>query len=94
MGETTYKDMIEVSTGDMTADSQKIEVFTVKVGNFTTANNGAYTIGTVTVEIENKTGSELPSTGGMGTTMLYVAGGAIVLIAGIGMAVALRRRQA
>ena len=87
MGETTYKDMIEVSTGDMTAESQKIEVFTVKVGNFTTANNGAYTIG-------NAKGTSLPETGGMGTTMLYVAGGAIVLIAGIGMAVALRRRQA
>lgn len=87
VGETTYKDMIEVSTGDMTADSQKIEVFTVKVGDFTTANNGAYTIG-------NAKGTSLPETGGMGTTMLYVAGGAIVLIAGIGMAVALRRRQA
>ncbi len=30
----------------------------------------------------------------MGTTVLYVAGAAIVLIAGIGLAVALRRRQA
>ncbi len=87
VGETTYKDMIEVSNGNMTADSQKIEVFTVKVGDFTTANNGAYTIG-------NAKGTSLPETGGMGTTMLYVAGGAIVLIAGIGMAVALRRRQA
>lgn len=46
------------------------------------------------VVIENNKGSQLPETGGMGTTMLYVAGGAIVLIAGIGMAVALRRRQA
>ena len=50
--------------------------------------------GTVTVKIENKTGSELPSTGGMGTTVLYAAGAAIVLIAGIGLAVTLRRRQA
>lgn len=46
------------------------------------------------VVIENNKGSNLPETGGMGTTMLYVAGGAIVLIAGIGMAVALRRRRA
>lgn len=44
--------------------------------------------------ITNSKQSSLPETGGMGTTMLYVAGGAIVLIAGIGMAVALRRRQA
>ena len=45
-------------------------------------------------KIVNVSGSNLPGTGGMGTTMLYVAGGAIVLIAGIGMAVALRRRRA
>lgn len=47
-----------------------------------------------TVTIVNKKGSQLPSTGGMGTTILYTVGGAIVLMAGIGLAVALRRRQA
>lgn len=56
--------------------------------------DGVIDTGIVDVDIENKTGSELPSTGGMGTTMLYVAGAAIVLIAGIGLAVTLRRRQA
>ncbi len=59
--------------------------------------NNAVTIdstSTTEIEVENVKGSQLPATGGMGTTMLYVAGGAIVLIAGIGMAVALRRRQA
>lgn len=50
--------------------------------------------GSASVDVVNNPGSNLPETGGMGTTMLYVAGGAIVLIAGIGMAVALRRRQA
>ena len=50
--------------------------------------------GSISTTIENKSGNELPSTGGMGTTVLYVAGAAIVLIAGIGLAVALRRRQA
>lgn len=50
--------------------------------------------GTISASIVNKAGSELPETGGMGTTVLYVAGAAIVLIAGIGLAVALRRRQA
>lgn len=49
-----------------------------------TTNNG----------IENHKGSNLPKTGGMGTTILYAAGAAIVLIAGIGLAVTLRRRQA
>lgn len=47
-----------------------------------------------TIVVTNNKGSNLPETGGMGTTVLYVAGAAIVLIAGIGLAVALRRRQA
>lgn len=50
--------------------------------------------GTISASIVNNAGNELPSTGGMGTTVLYVAGAAIVLIAGIGLAFALRRRQA
>ena len=44
--------------------------------------------------VVNTGGNQLPSTGGMGTTILYAAGAAIVLIAGIGLAVTLRRRQA
>lgn len=56
--------------------------------------DGSTTTGVIDFSIDNSSTSSLPSTGGMGTTMLYVAGGAIVLIAGIGMAVALRRRQA
>ncbi|RYQ12204.1 Gram-positive pilin backbone subunit 2, Cna-B-like domain-containing protein [Bifidobacterium pseudolongum subsp. globosum] len=50
--------------------------------------------GLITANVVNKSGNELPSTGGMGTTILYAAGAAIVLIAGIGLAVTLRRRQA
>ncbi|RYN15137.1 Gram-positive pilin backbone subunit 2, Cna-B-like domain-containing protein [Bifidobacterium animalis subsp. animalis] len=44
--------------------------------------------------INNTGGSKLPETGGMGTVVLYTVGGLIVLIAGVGLAVALRRRQA
>lgn len=36
-----------------------------------------------TVTIENNAGAELPSTGGMGTTILYIIGGALVLIAAV-----------
>lgn len=50
--------------------------------------------GTISASIVNNAGNKLPSTGGMGTTILYAAGAAIVLIAGIGLAVTLRRRQA
>lgn len=40
--------------------------------------NGEYT---GTVKVENKSGAELPSTGGIGTTVFYVVGGLMVLIA-------------
>lgn len=35
------------------------------------------------VEVENKSGSILPSTGGMGTTIFYIAGAFLVLISGV-----------
>lgn len=44
--------------------------------------------------IVDKSGSSLPSTGGMGTTILYAAGAAIVLVAVFGIAFAVRRRNA
>lgn len=64
------------------------------IGTSTTVPGQAPVNGNTTVGIANSAGSALPETGGMGTTVLYVAGAAIVLIAGIGLAVALRRRQA
>lgn len=38
------------------------------------------------VEVENKSGSLLPSTGGMGTTLIYLIGGALVLGSGLVLA--------
>lgn len=38
---------------------------------------------TGTVKVENKTGAELPSTGGIGTTIFYVVGGLLVVVAGV-----------
>lgn len=42
------------------------------------------------VEVENKSGTVLPSTGGTGTTMIYLIGGALVL--GSGVVLATKRR--
>lgn len=64
----------------------------IKVNNL--PDTGNVTTGIGSAKIENSKGSNLPETGGMGTTILYAAGAAIVLIAGIGLAVTLRRRQA
>lgn len=43
---------------------------------------------------KNDAGSNLPSTGGMGTVMLYVAGIAVFVLAGATLVMALRRRNA
>ena len=39
------------------------------------------TAGSITTTVVNKSGSKLPSTGGMGTTIFYVLGGVLVLVA-------------
>lgn len=46
--------------------------------------------GSLTTEVVNKKGSTLPSTGGIGTTIFYAAGGALVVLAGV-MIVARKR---
>ncbi|MBQ1513459.1 MAG: isopeptide-forming domain-containing fimbrial protein [Bifidobacterium sp.] len=56
--------------------------------------DGDKTNGTVQADVVNVKGSNLPSTGGMGTTILYAAGAAIVLVAAFGIAFAVRRRNA
>ena len=43
------------------------------------------------ITVVNEAGSQLPTTGGMGTTVLYIAGAALVLGAGITLVV--RRRM-
>lgn len=54
-------------------------------GNSITGENKVFTTnleqGTATTNIKNLTGSELPSTGGMGTTVLYAAGTLMILAA-------------
>lgn len=89
--EGTYT-IVETTTpaGYNTAANKQINISATHTGNTVTILENS----TTTVEIVNNKGSNLPTTGGMGTTVLYVAGAAIVLIAGIGLAVALRRRQA
>lgn len=42
---------------------------------------GDVSTGALTTEIENKTGAELPETGGIGTTIFYAVGGLLVVLA-------------
>ena len=60
------------------------------------SEEGNITVGTSTthiaeVEVENKTGSILPSTGGSGTTLIYILGAVLVL--GSGVALITRKRM-
>ena len=43
------------------------------------------------VEVENKTGSLLPSTGGMGTTLFYIFGA--ILVVGSGVVLITKKRM-
>lgn len=56
--------------------------------------SGATDTGKVVTDVVNKKGSNLPSTGGMGTVLLYVAGIAVFVLAGATLVMALRRRNA
>lgn len=64
----------------------------LKINNSEDSSNKAD--GTVQVDVVNKKGSNLPSTGGMGTVLLYVAGIAVFVLAGATLVMALRRRNA
>lgn len=57
-----------------------------------TSNDGkTLTLTSVTAEIENKSGTELPSTGGMGTTIFYVIGS--ILLIGAAVLLITRKRM-
>lgn len=59
-----------------------------------TGGTGRVDTGLGAITIENTQGSSLPSTGGMGTVLLYVAGIAVFVLAGATLVMALRRRNA
>lgn len=73
---------------DVESDNPQLTVLKIN----TTAGNT--TAGTVVANVVNQRGSNLPSTGGMGTVLLYVAGIAVFVLAGATLVMALRRRNA
>lgn len=68
---------------DVESDSPALNSLSgdVTTGELTFTSNT--TDGSLTTNVVNKKGSVLPSTGGMGTTILYVVGTILVLVAGI-----------
>ncbi|WP_315459911.1 isopeptide-forming domain-containing fimbrial protein [uncultured Streptococcus sp.] len=65
---------------DITSDSPALNSVT---GTGSLTFTPSTTDGSLTTDVVNKKGSVLPSTGGMGTTILYVVGTILVLAAGI-----------
>lgn len=71
------------ATHDGTSDDPKLTELTgdVTTGDAKfTANTSA---GSLTTNVVNEKGSTLPSTGGRGTTMIYIIGAALVITAGV-----------
>lgn len=84
-GTLTDLTVTDVKVGGVASTEQ---TFTVNRG---TGEAGTAQIKTDVVDIP---GSKLPSTGGMGTVLLYVAGIAVFVLAGATLVMALRRRNA
>ena len=89
-GFNTAADTTFEITAEHGVESDNPQLTVLKI-NTTTGNT---TTGTVTANVVNQKGSNLPSTGGMGTVLLYVAGIAVFVLAGATLVMALRRRNA
>lgn len=85
----TYKAENKAENNDDPLKAPKLTKLEIldEYGNSITGENKVFTTnlknGTATTNIKNLTGSELPSTGGMGTTILYAAGIVMILVAGV-----------
>ena len=89
-GYNTAADKLFTVTADHQVLSNDPKLLSLKIDQ----TNGNTTNGTVQADVVNKKGSNLPSTGGMGTVLLYVAGIAVFVLAGATLVMALRRRNA
>ncbi len=69
------------ATHDETADEPALKTLTGDKTSGEATFTADKTAGSLTTNVVNKKGSILPSTGGMGTTLLYVAGGILVACA-------------
>ncbi len=79
------------ATHDTTADDPKLTDLTGDVTKGTATFTKAKDLSGLSTDVINNKGSELPSTGGMGTTIFYIIG--VVLILGAGVVLVTRRRM-
>lgn len=72
-----------------TQENKELKSVSIKIGEKTV--DGTVSTGTVNTTVENTKGTTLPETGGMGTTMLYVAGG--ILLVGSAVLLVTKKRM-
>lgn len=89
-GFNTAADTLFEITAEHDVESNDPKLTVLKINT----TDGDITAGTVVAGVVNQKGSNLPSTGGMGTVLLYVAGIAVFVLAGATLVMALRRRNA
>jgi LPXTG-motif cell wall-anchored protein len=82
------EDAIEIAATEYASSTTTLTLYKDADGNLsdtvtTTTTTVTFDVAAVAKNIINYTGTELPSTGGMGTTLFYIAGGLLVLVAGI-----------
>lgn len=70
---------------------QEVSDLTINVNGGSDAIQGDPATGIVQLVVENSSGVQLPETGGMGTTLLYIFGG--ILIVGAGTLLIVKRRR-
>ena len=79
-GYNLLKDEVKiVITATVSAEDKKVTKLDVTADG--TTGTGDASKGTVGIEMENNKGTELPETGGIGTTIFYTVGGVLVLAA-------------
>lgn len=81
-GYTALSEPVEIIIDSYTLGADKtITSITYEVASDapTTVNGDVAATGKISVTVNNKSGTTLPSTGGMGTTLFYLVGGALVL---------------
>lgn len=84
----------DTTNGQNWTDYDNTPLTNINVTANGTSGTGDATTGVASITVANAKGNTLPSTGGMGTVILYVAGIAVFVLAGATLVMALRRRNA